>query len=39
LGLKTSFQELVTLGWRPIVLLLGATIFLAGIVLLSLSFS
>ncbi len=36
LGLKTSFQELVTLGWRPIVLLLGATVFLALVVLLSL---
>jgi uncharacterized membrane protein YadS len=36
LGLKTSFQELITLGWRPIVLLLGATVFLALVVLLSL---
>jgi uncharacterized integral membrane protein (TIGR00698 family) len=33
LGLKTSFQELLTLGWQPIALLLGATLFLATFVL------
>lgn len=37
LGLKTSFQELATLGWQPILLLLGATLFLALFVLAALS--
>lgn len=34
LGMKASFQELAKLGWRPIVLLLLNTVFLAGAVIL-----
>ena len=34
LGMKASFQELAKLGWRPIVLLLLETVFLAGGVIL-----
>jgi uncharacterized integral membrane protein (TIGR00698 family) len=33
LGVKTSFQDLATLGWQPIVLLVGETVFLAAFVL------
>jgi len=34
LGVKTSFEKLFKLGWRPIVLFLGNTIFIAGYMLL-----
>ena len=33
LGVKTSFQEFASLGWRPIVLLVGETAFLAVLIL------
>lgn len=36
LGLKTSFGELATLGWRPLALMVGETIFMAAFVLLGL---
>jgi uncharacterized integral membrane protein (TIGR00698 family) len=33
LGIKTSFQELAQVGWRPVLLVVVETIFLAGLVL------
>lgn len=33
LGVKTSFQQLASLGWRPVVLLIVNTLFLASLVL------
>ncbi|MNC82558.1 hypothetical protein D3C75_1361200 [compost metagenome] len=33
LGLKTSLQKLATVGWRPIALLVGETLFLAMLVI------
>ena len=30
LGVKTSFQQLAALGWRPVALTVGETVFLAG---------
>jgi uncharacterized integral membrane protein (TIGR00698 family) len=33
LGVKTSFQEFASLGWRPVALLVGETIFLGALVL------
>ena len=36
LGMKSSFQELAVLGWRPIALVVGETLFLAGLVLIAL---
>jgi uncharacterized integral membrane protein (TIGR00698 family) len=32
-GVKTSFEELMQLGWRPVVMLLGETLWLAALVL------
>ncbi len=37
LGMKSSFQEMAVLGWRPIALVVGETLFLAGLVLISLT--
>ena len=36
LGMKSSFQEMAVLGWRPVVLVVGETLFLAGLVLIAL---
>ena len=36
LGMKSSFQELAILGWRPVALVVGETLFLAGLVLIAL---
>mgnify|MGYP001255859336 CR=1 FL=1 len=36
LGMKSSFQELAVLGWRPAVLVVGETLFLAGLVMIAL---
>jgi uncharacterized integral membrane protein (TIGR00698 family) len=33
LGVKTSFQEFASLGWRPVALLVGETLFLGALVL------
>ena len=33
LGVKTSLQDLASLGWQPIALLVGETLFLAAFVL------
>ncbi len=33
IGMKTRLAELATVGWRPVVLMLGETLFLAGVVL------
>ena len=35
-GIKTSFEELSLLGWKPIALLVGETVFLAVLVLVTL---
>jgi len=32
LGVKTSFKEFASLGWRPVALLVGETLFLAALV-------
>ncbi|MFP6777250.1 MAG: putative sulfate exporter family transporter [Alphaproteobacteria bacterium] len=37
LGMKSSFQEMAVLGWRPVALVFGETLFLAGLVLIALS--
>ena len=33
-GVKTSFEDLLKLGWRPVAMLLGETVFLAGFMVL-----
>ena len=33
LGVKTSFQELTRLGWRPVALMIAETVFLAALIL------
>ena len=33
-GVKTSFEDLLKLGWRPVVMLLGETVFLAAFMVL-----
>ena len=33
LGVKTSFQQLAALGWRPVLMLVVDTVFLAGLIL------
>lgn len=33
LGIKTSFKKLITVGWMPILMIVGETVFLAAIVL------
>ena len=37
LGVKTSFQALASLGWRPVAMLLAETVWLAGFVLIALT--
>ncbi len=37
LGVKTSFQALAALGWRPVALLVAETVWLAGFVLVALT--
>jgi len=32
-GVKTSFEELLKLGWQPVAMLLGETVFIAVVVL------
>ena len=36
LGMKTHLKEIVTVGFRPVLLMLGETVFLAGLVLVAL---
>jgi uncharacterized membrane protein YadS len=36
-GMNTSLEELMKLGWTPLLLLIGETLFLAGIVLAGVS--
>ena len=38
LGMKTSFRDLVTVGWRPILLMLVETAWIAAVVLISVKF-
>ena len=38
LGMKSSFKELAAMGWRPMVLMLAETVFLAVLVLICLEF-
>ncbi|WP_207802620.1 YeiH family protein [Motiliproteus coralliicola] len=38
LGMKSSFQELAAMGWRPMALIVGETLFLAVLVLIFLQF-
>jgi uncharacterized membrane protein YadS len=38
LGMKSSFKELAAMGWRPMVLMLAETVFLAALVLICLGF-
>ena len=33
LGVKTSLQQLASLGWRPVLMLAAETVFLAGLIL------
>ena len=33
LGVKTSLQQLASLGWRPVLMLAVDTVFLAGLIL------
>ena len=34
-GIKTSFEDLVKLGWQPVIMLVGETVFIAGFVLIA----
>jgi uncharacterized integral membrane protein (TIGR00698 family) len=34
-GIKTSFEDLIQLGWRPVAMLLGETLFIAAFVLMA----
>jgi uncharacterized membrane protein YadS len=36
LGVKTSFQEFASLGWKPVLLLVGETLFLGGLIFVAL---
>jgi len=36
LGIKTSFQKLAVVGWKPVILMLAETLFLLGVVLVCL---
>jgi uncharacterized integral membrane protein (TIGR00698 family) len=38
LGMKTSFKDLVKVGWRPVGLLVAETVWIAGLILLSVEF-
>jgi uncharacterized membrane protein YadS len=33
-GIKTSFEDLVKLGWQPVIMLMGETVFIAAFVVL-----
>jgi len=33
IGMKTQLRELVTVGWKPIALMIGETVFLAGLII------
>ena len=33
LGVKTSFRQLAELGWQPVVMIVGETLFIAAVVL------
>jgi uncharacterized integral membrane protein (TIGR00698 family) len=39
IGLKTQMRELVKVGWRPVLLMVGETLFLAALVILCLRFT
>ena len=39
IGVKTRMQELVTVGIKPILVMVGETLFLAGLVLAVLAYS
>ena len=39
LGVKTSFQEFASLGWRPVALMVGETLFLGALILGALLFA
>ena len=32
-GIKTSFEDLLKLGWQPVAMLVGETVFIAALVL------
>ena len=36
LGIKTSFQKLAVVGWKPVILMVAETVFLLGLVLVCL---
>ena len=38
LGMKTSFRDLAAAGWRPVGLMLAETLWIAGLVLVSVEF-
>jgi uncharacterized membrane protein YadS len=38
LGMKTSFKALITAGWRPVVLMVVETAWIAGVVLVAVEF-
>ena len=38
LGMKTSFKALMTAGWRPVVLMVVETVWIAGVVLVAVTF-
>lgn len=38
LGMKTSFRDLATAGWRPVGLMVAETVWIAGLVLISIEF-
>jgi uncharacterized integral membrane protein (TIGR00698 family) len=38
IGMKTQLKELAAVGWKPVALMIGETVFLAGLVLLLLHF-
>jgi uncharacterized membrane protein YadS len=35
IGVKTHFQEIIEIGWKPVVLMVLETVFIAGIVLIA----
>lgn len=39
LGVKTSFQSLASLGWKPVLMLVSETVWIAGLVLLAIRFA
>jgi uncharacterized membrane protein YadS len=38
LGMKTSFKDLMTAGWRPVALMVFETVWIAGVVLVAVQF-